>query len=114
MQIPSKIISYPVTIRWPLWLTYGNWGGPGYSAGVYNDDPAATDKTVPGIDKMDEAFKVHDLAYQASTDPDARDAADRELVKTLKELSTEGMNLHARLYRYAAIAVFTVFPYFRN
>ena len=50
---------------------YGNWGGPGYSAG--KDCPTGQklsdeDKNVNGIDPMDELFKKHDIAYENAED----------------------------------------------
>lgn len=42
--------------------TYGNWGGPGWSAGEW--EPSDTNWDHPCIDSMDLAFKSHDYLYQ--------------------------------------------------
>lgn len=83
--------------------TYGNWGGPGHSAGIWNDDPSKTDWTVPGIDAMDEAFKRHDHLYQTTNN---RQYADRLLVWELDNIEVKG--LYANAYRIAALYVFTI------
>lgn len=84
-----------------LFPRYGKWGAPGYSAGRWNNDPARTDWSVNGVDKMDFAFKRHDYAYQRGRD---RVLADRRLVAELRTARPRG--LYARLYRRAAIGLF--------
>ena len=86
--------------------TYGNWGGPGWSAGRYNDDPSKTDWTVPGIDAMDDLFKLHDKTYQ--TEGMDRNLADRILVDGLLRLHPKDFGWRSNVYRYGAIAVFYV------
>lgn len=81
---------------------YGNWGGVGWSAGRWNNDPAATDWTVPPVDAMDALFKAHDRAYQTGA---CRIEADRLMVGGLREVGVKG--LYARLYRGGAMAVFS-------
>ena len=44
--------------------TYGNWGGPGWSAGKRQSNYDDTDWSVEAIDSMDEVFKGHDKKYQ--------------------------------------------------
>ena len=87
---------------------YGNWGGVGWSAGRWNNDPTLTDWSIPAIDAMDELFKVHDWAYQNGID---LDKADRELVAGLWCLSISGFR--ENLYRAGAIVVFSVWPFIR-
>lgn len=103
-------MSIPGRRKWWQYLfpCYGNWGGPGYSAGCWNNDPSLTDWSVDGVDDMDRLFKAHDFIYQTGGD---MDAADRELVARLKVLHVRG--LKARLYRIGAIVIFSVWPCIR-
>lgn len=87
---------------------YGNWGGVGWSAGCWNNDPAVTDWSVPGIDAMDECFKSHDFAYQKNFD---RDKADFKLVANLRNITVSGFR--AKSYRIAAMIIFSMVPYIR-
>jgi hypothetical protein len=73
-------------------LNYGNWGGPGWSAGglreSYSDDLAAK---VLGVDSLDEIFRMHDIQYrQAFLYPTQTDVlircADLWLLEKLKVL----------------------------
>jgi hypothetical protein len=45
---------------------YGNWCGPGWSAGQYKDakDLTFQDKLVPAVDALDEICKEHDILLQ--------------------------------------------------
>ena len=88
---------------WPKCLTYGNWGGPGWSGGEFNHNPEKTKWTVPGIDRMDEAFKLHDWQYQTGRN---RKLADIRLIQVLKEIKVSGV--WAYCYRVVAIFVFTL------
>lgn len=88
---------------------YGNWGGVGWSAGRWNNDPVLTDWSVSAIDAMDELFKWHDWAYQHGFD---RDTADANLVMDLLDLSVDGTCQH--LYRIGAIVIFTICPLIRR
>ena len=65
---------------------YGNWGGPGYSAGVYNDDPTKTDWTLEPLDDMDVMFQHHDYAYQHNNFPWTIYQADKDLVEDLIDI----------------------------
>lgn len=96
--------------RWWQYLipSYGNWGGPGYSAGVWNNDAATTDWTVPAVNAMDALFKIHDWKYQREYD---RDAADRDLVDKLWDVRVDGW--YGNLYRIGAIVIFTIWPFIR-
>ena len=102
-----------MTVNKPYWWQrlcprYGNWGGIGWSAGKWNNDPLLTDWSVPSIDAMDELFKWHDWAYQHCLD---RDVADHNLVQDLLALDVNG--LYPKFYRLGAIAVFTIWPLIR-
>lgn len=44
--------------------TYGDWGGPGWSAGQVTDTITPDMGKMPGKDALDELFKTHDLAYE--------------------------------------------------
>lgn len=93
--------------KWWQWFPrYGNWGGPGWSAGCWN--PFGTDWDFVAIDEMDELFKWHDFAYQNGYD---RDVADYNLVCDLKQLSVKGV--YANCYRIGAILCFSVWPRIR-
>ena len=95
--------------------TYGNWGGPGRSAG--EQVPAGahlTDaqKAVDGIDGLDRLFKAHDIAYDEAskkTDPLAQAqailAADMQLMGGMWALGSVTDPLEED-YRIAAMDVF--------
>lgn len=65
-------------------VPYGNYGGPNWTGGKINGN----DFSKKPVDKMDQLFKEHDIAYQ-SKDPIARLKADIDLVKGLKNLKGE-------------------------
>ena len=88
---------------WPKCLTYGNWGGAGWSSGIFTDDKAEVDWNVGAIDAMDFAFKQHDYAYQYGHN--AR-YADMQLVYTL--LNTNVKGIWPNIYRVGAIAIFFI------
>jgi hypothetical protein len=45
---------------------YGNWCGPGWSAGQFKDakDLTARDKQIPAVDELDAICKEHDILLQ--------------------------------------------------
>jgi hypothetical protein len=59
-------------------LTYGNYGGLNYSAGVVGG--TITDSSPPPVDPIDTLFYQHDLVYQNSTDPAVLRTADVQLL----------------------------------
>jgi hypothetical protein len=65
--------------------TYGNYGGPNYSAGEVGGKITGADP--PPVDPLDALFYQHDLAYQTSTDPSVRAAADVQLVEHMHALT---------------------------
>lgn len=88
---------------WPKFLTYGNWGGAGWSGGKFTNDKAAVNWDIPGIDAMDIAFKVHDYRYQYGK---SRREADVLLVDALLETNVKGT--WPNIYRIYAILIFTI------
>lgn len=68
----------------PLGYRYGSWGGPGWSAGLEN--PPSIDTGVPGVDAMDNCFKVHDIAYTGPGSNEDRLLADKCLFGALYSL----------------------------
>lgn len=91
-------------MRWPNFLTYGNWGGPGWSGGKFVSDPDQVDWTVPGIDALDNAFKRHDAAWQ--TEAMSRKEADKYIIGLLYETNVKG--LWPNVYRIGAIIGFWI------
>lgn len=92
---------------------YGNYGAPGYSAGIYNDNPELTDWSIAPTDDMDKAFKYHDYHYQHQNFVHTIYKADKDLVDDLIsignpwawKISPKTM-IYAFLYRQAAIKLF--------
>jgi hypothetical protein len=69
-------------------LTYGNYGGLNYSAGVVGG--TITETSPPPVDAYDAAFYLHDLAHQSSSDPALRLPADVQLAERLIDLAQQG------------------------
>jgi Ca2+-binding RTX toxin-like protein len=69
-------------------LTYGNYGGLNYSAGVVGG--TITENSPPPVDAYDAAFYLHDLAYQSSSDPAVHLAADIQVAETVSDLTLHG------------------------
>jgi len=62
-------------------VTYGNYGGENYSAGVVGG--TITETSPPPIDAYDAAYYLHDLAYQSSSDVAVHLAADIQVSETV-------------------------------
>ena len=92
-------------LRWWQHLipTYGNWGGPGWSGGVFVDFPNKPDYTVAPVDEMDALFKEHDEAYQSGVLPAV---ADAKLLGKLKTVPVKG--IWSNSYRIGAMLGFSV------
>jgi hypothetical protein len=90
-------------MNWPKFLTYGNWGGPGWSGGKFVHDPKLVDWSVPAIDEMDELFKQHDLRYQTDGN---RQEADKILLRELKLYNPKG--LRSNIYYWGVIFSFNI------
>lgn len=86
---------------WPRALTYGNWGGPGWSGGEFVHDRDRVDWTVPPVDEMDALFKIHDFEVQNKIQ-----GAHAGLYHGLLNMVMKPKGTWSRFYRYAAIAVF--------
>jgi Ca2+-binding RTX toxin-like protein len=69
-------------------LTYGNYGGLNYSAGVVGG--TITETSPPPVDAYDAAFYLHDLALQSSSDPAFHLAADIQVAETVSDLALHG------------------------
>ena len=69
-------------------ITYGNYGGLNYSAGVVGG--TITETSPPPVDAYDAAFYLHDLVYQSSSDPAVRLPSDVQLAETLTDLAQQG------------------------
>jgi hypothetical protein len=82
--------------------TYGNFGGAGYSQGVFvlNPDPTQFDP-VP-IDSLDQLFQVHDQAYTAGATPNDLSVADVALIRGIAALDQSQLDPEASLYGGAA------------
>jgi hypothetical protein len=82
--------------------TYGNFGGAGYSQGVFvlNPDPAQFDP-VP-IDALDQLFQIHDQAYTVGATPSDLSAADVGLIRGIAALDQSQLDPEASLYGGAA------------
>lgn len=86
---------------WPKFLTYGNWGGPGWSGGKFVHDPKLVDWTVTPVDPMDRAFKAHDWGIQHGLGWKAHLSLTTQLERQQPPTGT-----WARTYRIVAIAIF--------
>ena len=69
-------------------ITYGNYGGLNYSAGVVGG--TITETSPPPVNAYDAAFYLHDLIYQSSSDPAVRLPADVQLAESLTDLAQQG------------------------
>ena len=69
-------------------VTYGNYGGENYSAGVVGG--TITETSPPPIDAYDAAYYLHDLAYQSSSDVAVHLAADIQVTETVYDLTLQG------------------------
>jgi Ca2+-binding RTX toxin-like protein len=69
-------------------VTYGNYGGANYSAGVVSG--TITETSPPPIDAYDAAYYLHDLAYQSSSDVAVHLAADIQVTETVADLTLHG------------------------
>lgn len=91
---------------WPKCLTYGNWGGPGWSGGEFVSDPELTNWDIMPIDAMDALFYSHDWVYQHPGEGLEQWEADIVLSKNLYRINVTGCYQNA--YRFAAMVVFFI------
>ncbi|MEQ6342247.1 MAG: calcium-binding protein [Gammaproteobacteria bacterium] len=97
--------------------TYGDWGGPGWSAGIETNGEQLTpaQKAAPWQDPLDKLFKTHDLAYEDAMKLPTRydqsmaiTRADRELIMTMLQMDISGLSVYGLQYRKNAIVAFTL------
>jgi Ca2+-binding RTX toxin-like protein len=69
-------------------ITYGNYGGLNYSAGVVGG--TITETSPPPVNAYDAAFYLHDLVYQSSSDPAVRLPADIQVAESVYDLTQHG------------------------
>jgi hypothetical protein len=96
--------------------SYGNYGGPNYTAGVEGGTTPEGPNPIPApSDDLDKLFWQHDLAYQQVKDglvppldiPNAIAQADVTLVEGMSELLTK-TNLAPEAFLYDALATLTI------
>jgi hypothetical protein len=97
-------------LRWPKFLTYGNWGGPGWSGGQWRIAGEEVRWDCPAIDEMDRAFKDHDERWQKNLT--TKIEADEILVEELSKINVRGF--HANVYQFGAILGFFIFILIRR
>lgn len=85
-------------------LTYGEYGGPGYTGGHYLPPGSASppaDYEVAPIDPLDALFRLHDIAYDpvlSGTDPLAQAQADVALIQAIARLPDPKLDAQASIY----------------
>jgi hypothetical protein len=87
--------------------SYGNYGGPNYSAGVEGGTPPEGPNPFPApADDLDNLFWQHDLDYKHATSPTDIAQADVNLVKALSDPAVFADDLEALLYdAFATLAI---------
>lgn len=73
-------------------LTYGNYGGLHYSAGMFGGTITGTPADPPPVDAYDALFYEHDLAYQQSSDRVELIQADVAVVEGVYGLLTDAVS----------------------
>jgi hypothetical protein len=91
----------PATSGIPL-PTYGNFGGAGYSQGVFVLNPDPTQFNPVPIDALDQLFQVHDQAYAVGATPSDLSVADVGLIRGIATLDQSQLDPEANLYSGAA------------
>lgn len=92
-----------------MFPTYGNYGGPGWSANEWGGDPLADDAPPP-IDELDAMFQIHDAEYAKATSNDDIYKSDMRLAKSLAHFVADPLTSlqQPKSYAYAvpALALF--------
>lgn len=89
---------------WPRFLTYGNWGGPGWSGGEWRRAGEPVRWDVEPVDAMDSEFRLHDWNWQSGMI--SRREADAILSRRLMQTNVRGWWSNA--YRIGAIVGFWI------
>lgn len=79
----------PISFRF-----HGNYGGPGWSAGRYQDSVVST---VPATDALDEAYKQHDAAYATAKGQNDLQMADEILANNAYAHGLKGKATYAAM-----------------
>jgi hypothetical protein len=82
--------------------TYGNFGGPSYSAGQFLDSPNPAPANPVPVDALDQAFQDHDVASGAAATAAAQSAADLALIQAIQAVDPGMIDAGAGLYGGAA------------
>jgi hypothetical protein len=94
--------------------TYGNYGGPGYTAGQYSAPGSATNPgnyALEPIDPLDALFRFHDMAYDPGLpgyNPAARPLADVALIEGISRIPNGQLDADAAIYAGLATLAFVV------
>jgi hypothetical protein len=78
--------------------TYGNYGGPGYSAGVFVLDPDPSHLDAGSVDALDQQFLLHDQATAAARTPAEQAVADLGLLRGVLALDAGQLDAEASVY----------------
>ena len=81
--------------------TYGNYGGPDYSGGVFVPPGVQPNYDVPSVDDLDALFRLHDIGSGASTSGE-RAMADRDLIYGIHALPDDSLTSEGHLWAGAA------------
>jgi hypothetical protein len=85
--------------------TYGNFGGPGYSQGVFLVDPNPTQFNPTPVDALDQQFLLHDQASDAADTTSEQAVADLNLIRGIEAVSLNQLDAEASVYGGAATLV---------
>ena len=94
---PQTLRPAPSGVAVPTYAvpTYGNYGGSGYSEGVFGP-PAAPYE--PPVDALDALFLAHDIALEAAITPGEQAAADLALLRGVVALTPAELDPEASVY----------------
>jgi hypothetical protein len=81
--------------------TYGNYGGPDYSGGVFVLPGQQPNYDVPPIDNLDALFRQHDIGSGAPTSAGRADA-DLALIEGIRQLNSDTLTPEGHLWAGAA------------
>jgi hypothetical protein len=90
---PSTLLPSDTGIPVP---TYGNFGGPGYTNGIFVGSGQIPDPTP--VDALDFQFMLHDQASAAAQTTAQQVAADLTLIAGIEALKPSQLDAEARLY----------------